>query len=132
MNPILARSSLFSPNDPRSVWFPDETLWLLVLLAVGVVVGLFTAKIAGEKGYSKPYWFLAGFFLSPLAFLAAIGLPDKLARLMPSRGDRIVCDHGGVEVPGELVTLRREDGFAIIKTEDGVLSVPVSSIRPRA
>ena len=46
----------------------------------GIIVGLFTAEVAEEKGYGRWGWLALGFFFSIIALIAACGLPDKKKR----------------------------------------------------
>lgn len=47
------------------------------MMIFGLIFGIFTGLLAGEKGYSAVGWFISGFFFGPIALLTAIGLPDK-------------------------------------------------------
>ena len=46
----------------------------------GIIFSAFSASVAGDKGYHRVSWALAGFFFGPIGFLAALGLPDVIQR----------------------------------------------------
>ncbi len=48
-----------------------------MLIFIGVVTGLFSKKLANEKGYNPALWFLGGFFFNVIALIAIAGLPKK-------------------------------------------------------
>lgn len=50
-------------------------MWLLILLAQGIVFGAFCAYIAGEKGRSTRNWFWLGFFFSLVALISIGTVP---------------------------------------------------------
>lgn len=53
-------------------------IFLWVIFTIPLV--LFTGTIANEKGYSWSYWMAGALFTGPVAFFAAVGLPDKKLR----------------------------------------------------
>lgn len=54
----------------------------LLMMAGGIVCGVFAGHVAGHKGFSSRAFFFGGLFLGPLALLAAAGLPDKKLRAL--------------------------------------------------
>ena len=49
--------------------------WLLLVATVALVMcGVFTAAVAGSKGYDKASWFLGGLLFGIIALLAAVGM----------------------------------------------------------
>ena len=65
------------------------TGWFLILV-LPVTFALYTGTLADDKGYERIAWMLGGFFTGPIAFFAAVGLPDKKLR----RDIRYGFDHG--------------------------------------
>lgn len=57
------------------------TLTVLLVIALAVSCGALTEIVAGKKGFPlSGGWFAAGFFLGPIALIAAAGLPDLATR----------------------------------------------------
>jgi len=55
----------------------DNPRLLLIIIIQGIICGIFTGFVAGEKGYSTWIWFACGLFFSIIALIAAAGLPMK-------------------------------------------------------
>lgn len=53
---------------------------IVLLLVVAFLCACCTRVVAESKGHDKGAWFFWGFFLGPLALLAAVGLPDLILR----------------------------------------------------
>ena len=53
---------------------------LLVVVLAAAVHGAFAGKVASLKGHNEGAWFFAGVFFGPIGLIAAVGLPDLLAR----------------------------------------------------
>lgn len=67
---------------------------LYTLVFNGVVCAPLCRWLAGRKGRSKRFWLVLGFFLGPLALIAAAGMPIKRRQAVesdsvsvPSRSD---------------------------------------------
>lgn len=67
---------------------------LIVLIIIWIVLVILTISVASDKGYSPRTWALAVIFFGPLAFLAALGLPDLKQR----KYLRLLLEHYGVSV----------------------------------
>ena len=50
--------------------------YLIPLLFGAFACAAFTGAVAESKGHEPLSWTLGGFFLGPLALLAAVGIPD--------------------------------------------------------
>ena len=50
-------------------WF----VWLAIALIPSIIMGIFTAKLAGKKGYRG--YFFTGFFFNLVGLIYVVGLP---------------------------------------------------------
>jgi hypothetical protein len=84
---------------------------ILLLFLLAVIFAVFSAMLAGCKGYDQAGWALAGFLFGPIALLTAMGLPDlKLRKYI-----RLLAEHQGavvVEAPTESAAQGKEDADA--------------------
>ena len=72
--------------------------FFLPLIIGAFACAAFTGAIAESKGHDGFIWSIGGFFLGPLALLAAVGLPDlKLRKYF-----RILAEHHGAIEPQPL------------------------------
>lgn len=72
---------------------------LLFPLIVGALAcAFFTFTVAESKGHDPYSWMAGGFFLGPLALLAAVGLPDLKSR----KYLRLLAEHQGAIEPQPL------------------------------
>jgi len=56
-------------STASQLWY----LWLLVALIPGIIMGIFTSKLAKKKGYRG--YFFTGFFFSMIGLIYVVGLP---------------------------------------------------------
>ena len=52
----------------------------IIIFIAWIVIALFCALVANEKGYSNIAWFFGGILFSFIALIAVAGLPDKRLR----------------------------------------------------
>ena len=52
----------------------------IIIFIAQIVIALFCALVANEKGYSNIAWFFGGILFSFIALIAVAGLPDKRLR----------------------------------------------------
>ena len=52
----------------------------IIIFIAWIVIALFCALVANEKGYSNIAWFFGGLLFSFIALIAVAGLPDKRLR----------------------------------------------------
>ena len=56
---------------------------LLIILVLELVFAVLTAWLAAKKGYSPAVWAILGFFLSWIALVIVLVLPNRLQSLPP-------------------------------------------------
>lgn len=60
----------------NQVWTAASNLWYLwvaIALIPSIIMGIFTAKLAGKKGYRG--YFFTGFFFNFIGLIYVVGLP---------------------------------------------------------
>ena len=74
-----------------------------IVIALWVLCAAFSATVAGDKGYNRFKWALAGLVFGPMGFLSTLGLPDLKQR----KYLRLLCEHHGAS---DNSTVSQQDG----------------------
>ena len=64
-------------------------LFLIPLVAIWLISGVYCGEVAEQKGYSRSAWVFGGFLFGFIALIAVAGLPDrKLRRYIRQIGEK--------------------------------------------
>ena len=100
--------------------------WVVVLV-IWCGCGCFTAKVAGEKGYSTGWWFLSGFIFGFVALIGAAGLPDRLGGQNFAVGQQVYARG----TAGTVIRIDRKTHQVLVDTGNTVLECRADEVFPK-